>query len=63
MNEFELRRLLGHGRGNFRDTVADEIDGRGAGKVEIFVAVRVPDVDAFAANGRGEIFAERSAEN
>ncbi len=63
VNELQLRGLLGHGGGNFGHAVADEVDGGGSGEIEILVAVGVPDVDAFAANSGGEIFAEGSAEN
>ena len=56
MDEFELRCLLGHRRGDFWHAVADEVDGRRSGEIEIFIAVGVPDVDAFAANGgRGNL--------
>ena len=63
VDELQLRGLLGHGGGNFGHAVSDEVDGGGAGEIEIPVAVGVPDVDAFAAHGRGEILAEGSAEN
>lgn len=63
VDEFELRRLLGHRGGNFRYAVADEVDCCGAGEIEILLAGGVPDVDAFSAHGRGEIFAEGAAED
>src|ERR1039458_9075046 len=63
VNELELRGLFGHGGGNFGHAVSDEVDGSGAGEVEITVAVGVPYIDAFAADGRGEAFAEGPAEN
>src|SRR5579863_3180147 len=63
VNELQLRRLFGYGRGNLRHAVADEVDRGRSGEIEIFVAVGVPDVDTFAADRRGEILAERSAED
>ncbi len=63
VNELELCGLRGHGGRNLGHAVSDEVDGCGAGEIEILVAVGVPDVDAFAAHSRGEVFAERSAEN
>ncbi|SRR6266567_2969760 len=63
VDKFELRGLLRHGGGNFRHTMADEVDCGGSGEIEIFVAVGVPYVDAFAANGCGKVFAEGAAKN
>ena len=60
VNEFELRGLLGHRSGNFGHAVADEVDHRRSGEVEIPLAVGVEDVDAFPANGRGERLCGRS---
>jgi len=63
VNELEFCCLRGHGGSNFGHAMSDEVDGSGAGEVEIAVAVGVPDVDAFAADGRGKTFAEGPAEN
>jgi hypothetical protein len=61
VDELDLCRLLRHSSGNFRDSVPDEVHGSGAGEIEILLAGGDPNVNAFAADGRGEVFAKRSA--
>ena len=51
VDELKLGSLLGHSPSDFRDTVSDEIDGGRTGEIEVGIAVRVEDVDAFAAYG------------
>ncbi len=63
VDEFEFRGLLGHRGGDFRDAMSDEVDGGGAGEIEILVALSVPHVDPLAANGGGEVFAEGTPED
>jgi hypothetical protein len=43
--------------------VADEVDRRRAGEIEILLAAVIPDVDAFAADCCGEVFAKRAPKN
>ena len=63
VDEFKLGGLLGHGGGNFGDAVSDEVDGGGAGEIEIAVAGGVPEVNTLATDGGGESLAEGSAED
>src|SRR5271168_3368753 len=58
VNEFKLRGLLRHSRGNFTDAMADEVDRGRPGQVEILITRSVPHIDAFAADSRGKIFAK-----
>jgi hypothetical protein len=45
------------------DAVADEVDGCRAGEVQVLFVAGVPEVDAFSADGCGEIFFEGAAED
>jgi len=63
VDEFELRRLLGHGSRNLRHAVTDEIDSSGARKVKIAFSGGVPEVDAFSAYSGGETLAKGTAQN
>ena len=63
VNEFELRRLLRHGGGNFLHAMSDEVYGSRSGEIEILISVAVPHVDAFAANGGRKVLPKRTAKN
>jgi hypothetical protein len=47
---------------DFLDAASDEVDGGGAGEVEVAVAGGVPDIGALAAGGGGELSAEGTGE-
>ncbi len=63
VDELQLRQLPGHGGSDFGDSVSDEVYRRGAGKIQVALAFRVPQVNAFAANGGRECLAERTPKN
>ena len=46
-----------------RNSVSDEVYRRRAGKIQVALAFRVPQVNAFAANGGREGLAERTPKN
>ena len=58
VDEFEFRRLLGHGGGDLGHTVPDEIHRSRACQVKIFLPGAIPDIHAFTAHRHREFFAE-----
>src|SRR5215472_1859349 len=54
MDELQLAGLLAHGRDDFGDSMADEVDGSRTGKIQVTLARAVPNVYTLAPNRRGE---------
>jgi len=63
VDKLKVRCLFRHSRGDFADAVSDEVDGGGAGEVEVAIAGRIPEVYAFPAHGGREVFEEGAAKN
>ena len=62
VRESDLRRLLGHGAANFRDSVTDADDGGLAGSVKKAAAVGGDDPATLPTNGNGIGFLEIAGE-
>jgi hypothetical protein len=60
VDEVKTPGLRGHGGRDFCEAVSDEVDCGGAGEVEIFVAVGIPEIEALAAHGGGKVLAKGS---
>src|SRR5215472_6128895 len=60
VNKFEGTCLIGHGCHDCRYPMSDEVDGRGAGKVQILLALRIPQVCVLPAYRRREGLAKRA---
>src|SRR5438105_476772 len=62
MNKLQIGGLRRHGFADLFYPVSNEIHGGAASEIEIFLACRVPEPDAFAANGGGELFSKVAGE-
>jgi len=60
VDEFQYPGLFGHSLGDFRNTVSDQVNGRGSCKVEILLALAIPDVDALASDCRRKLLPKGS---
>ncbi len=63
VGELQLRQLPGHGGSDFGNSVSDEVYRRGAGKIQVALAFRVPQVNTLATNGGRECLSERTPKN